>query len=226
MEQSDWSSAWTAAIGEQVRVWRERRGVKSVQKLADRCAELGCPIPRATLDAFERGRRSSLPVHELAVIAAALDVPPTLLLFPLSDDSVEVLPGLSAEPTTAVRWFAGEGTRPGGEPGLGSDAVETLELLRRLRALEEASTAGRPNVPALLEVRADLRDRGIALPESVNAEVAAIEAMPADAQVRALSDLLAAEEKASSDTRDLAAVVDELKELVQALRPGATAKEG
>lgn len=208
-----------------MRVWRERRGVKSVQKLADRCAELGYPIPRATLDAFERGRRSSLPVHELAVIAAALDVPPALLLFPLDSDAVEVLPGLHAEPTAAVRWFAGEGTRPGGEPSLGSDAVETLELLRRLRALEEASTTGRPNVPALLDVRADLRDRGVTLPESVNPDVAAIEAMPPDAQVRALSDLLAAEEKAATETRDLAAVVSELKELVEALRPGFNRQE-
>lgn len=214
MEQAEWSAAWTAVVGEQVRAWRERRGVKSVQKLADGCTELGYPIPRATLDALERGRRPSLPVHELAVIAAALDVPPVLLLFPLHDTSTEVLPGVRAEPAVALRWFAGEGTRPGAEPAVGSDAVATLELLRRLRALEEASAAGRPNVPALLEVRADLRDAGVALPDSANADVAAIEAMPPDAQVRALSDLLATEEKAAADTRELAVVVGELKELV------------
>ena len=217
MEQQEWSSAWTAAIGEQVRVWRERRGVRSVQKLADRCAELGYPIPRATLDAFERGNRPSIPVHELAVIAAALDVPPTLLLFPLQDDAVDLLPGVQAAPTVAIQWFAGESTRPGADSGLGSDAVETLELLRRLRALEEASTAGRPNLPALLDVRADLRDRGVALPDSTNADVAAIEAMPPDAQVRALSDLLATEAKAAADTRDLVDVVGELKELIASL---------
>lgn len=218
MEQSEWPSRWTAVVGEQVRAWRERRGVKSVQKLADRCAELGYPIPRATLDAFERGRRPSLPVHELAVIAAALDVPPALLLFPLGDADVELLPGLRAEPAVAVRWWAGEGTRPEAERGAGADAVETLELLRRLRSLEEASAAGRPNVPALLEVRVNLRDRGVALPESADANVATIEAMSPDARARALSDLLASENKAAADTRELVAVVGELRELITQLR--------
>jgi len=218
MDQSQWSSVWTALIGEQVRVWRERRGIRSVQKLADRCAELGYPIPRATLDAFERGRRPSLPVHELAVIAAALEVPPVLLLFPLTESSAEVLPGVTTEPAIAVSWFAGDAIRPGADADAGSDAVATLELLRRLRTLEEASTAGRPNIPALLEARADLRDLGIDLPDSTNADVVAIEAMPADGQVRALSDLLTAEETAADDTRDLAAVVSELRELVVQLK--------
>lgn len=53
----------------------------SGRELSERCATLGHPMPRNVIANLESGRKTSLPVHELVVLATALGVPPVSLLY-------------------------------------------------------------------------------------------------------------------------------------------------
>lgn len=86
----------------------------SAQQLADRCAELGLPIRRSVLANLESGRRETLSVAELLVLAKALEVAPILLLFPLGyQETIEVVPGEEVPVPDAAMWFTGEMSWPG-----------------------------------------------------------------------------------------------------------------
>jgi transcriptional regulator with XRE-family HTH domain len=105
MDQSDWESRLTGMIASQVRRWRDKRGL-SAQRLADRTAELAGPIPRAVLANLESGRRDTVSVAELFILAKALNVAPVDLLFPAEANvAVEIAPGESLPRERAVSWF-------------------------------------------------------------------------------------------------------------------------
>src|SRR5262249_60745226 len=81
----------------------------SAEALAAACGDLGMPIPRSTLADRENGRRASISVAEWLAIAAALDVPPVMLLCPVGTaETAEVLPGADAPAYRAAQWIAGE----------------------------------------------------------------------------------------------------------------------
>lgn len=80
----------------------------SARALAERCEELGSPLQRSSLANLETGRRESIAIHEVAVLAAAIGVPPIRLLFDIEGDSVEALPGLPTLPWSALKWWSGE----------------------------------------------------------------------------------------------------------------------
>jgi hypothetical protein len=81
----------------------------SVQNLADLTAELGMEIPRSVLANLEGGRRDTISVAEVLVLAAALNVSPLELIFPVGfDEQMEILPGRIVDPLAAMRWFTGE----------------------------------------------------------------------------------------------------------------------
>lgn len=105
----------TRSIAEQVS--RHRRAQKlSAQALADRLGEVGLSWDRYTVQNLESGRRRHLEVGEVVALAAALDLPPILLLYPLGDrEEVELLPGQTVSTWDAARWFMGLGPRPGNE---------------------------------------------------------------------------------------------------------------
>jgi transcriptional regulator with XRE-family HTH domain len=102
----EWASEWTRLIGENVRALRKARSL-STQKLSDKCAEQGFPVPRNTIVNLETGRKETLSVQELTVIALALDASPVSLLYPL-DRPAEIAPGQYRNPFHAGQWFAGE----------------------------------------------------------------------------------------------------------------------
>ena len=80
-----------------------------MQKLADKTEELGMPIPRSVLANLESGRRDTVSVAEVLVLAAALDVAPIELICPVGfDKQTEMLPGRMMDPLSAMRWFTGE----------------------------------------------------------------------------------------------------------------------
>ena len=109
MKQSSaegWASGWTRLIGANVRALRKARSL-STQKLSDKCAEQGFPVPRNTIVNLETGRKETLSVQELTVIALALDASPVSLLYPL-DQPAEIAPGQHRNPFHAAQWFAGE----------------------------------------------------------------------------------------------------------------------
>lgn len=103
---SEWGKELTARIAERVRYYR---GERSGQWLADRTKALGHPISKTMLWDLEQGKRKSIGVPDLLVLARALDVPPTLLLFPSPPDNfIAFLPGEELPAALAEQWFTGE----------------------------------------------------------------------------------------------------------------------
>jgi hypothetical protein len=77
--------------GPSVRSIRKARKL-STQRLSDICSKrVGYAAPRNTIVNLETGRKESLSVQELVVIALALDTPPVVLRYPLDRD-VEIAP--------------------------------------------------------------------------------------------------------------------------------------
>lgn len=82
----------------------------SAQDLADRCEEIGHPIPRNVIANMESGRRANLPLVDVLVLAEALRTYPICLLYPVGYvDRVQRLPLQHPDPTwDAMRWFTGD----------------------------------------------------------------------------------------------------------------------
>lgn len=109
-QDDDWSARVARLVAREVRRYRESQQPRmSAQQLADRTAELGLPIPRSVLANLESGRRETVSIAEILILAAALDVAPIELISPVGfDQQVEMLPGRMIEPLSAMRWFTGE----------------------------------------------------------------------------------------------------------------------
>jgi transcriptional regulator with XRE-family HTH domain len=106
--QTPWAARITRSIAGEIRQRRKARGM-SAEDLAAACSDVGMPIPRSTLADLENGRRASISVAEWLTIAAALDVPPVVLLCPVGTaETAEVLPGAEAPAYRAAQWVAGE----------------------------------------------------------------------------------------------------------------------
>ncbi|MET7411365.1 helix-turn-helix transcriptional regulator [Streptomyces rubiginosohelvolus] len=116
----------------------------SAQELADRCEELGHPIPRNVIANMESGRRAVLPLVDVIVLAAALETYPAHLIFPVGYvEETQELPFQGLVPTwDALRRFTGETEVPGHDAGLVPDFEHHASLVRTaLAALEEEENA-------------------------------------------------------------------------------------
>ncbi|MGI5470251.1 transcriptional regulator [Streptomyces sp. CA-132043] len=105
----EWADQVMSTVAGEVR--RRRKELQwSAQDLADKCAEIGYPIPRNVIANMESGRRSNLPLVEVMVLAAALRTYPICLLYPVGYvGTAQRLPLQESEPTwDAMRWFTGE----------------------------------------------------------------------------------------------------------------------
>lgn len=112
-EGKEWAASWAKSAGAGIQKARKARKM-TVQRLSERCTELGYPIPRSTLTNLELGRKEALVVQELVVIAEALRIPPVELLFPgLVTGQTEFLPGQTTMTWHALRHFTGETPFPG-----------------------------------------------------------------------------------------------------------------
>jgi transcriptional regulator with XRE-family HTH domain len=108
MTQDGWQERLTRVIAGEVRRYRRERGM-SAQKLADECGRLGLPIARSVIANLEHGRRDAVSVAELLVLAAALRIPPLLLVIPVArQEALEILPGTEAPTWAAALWWRGE----------------------------------------------------------------------------------------------------------------------
>jgi transcriptional regulator with XRE-family HTH domain len=117
-EQGEPRTEWSLSnvVADRISVLRRRRNLNRDQ-VAERCTKLGYPALTApALANIETGRRDKtgrrrrdVTVDELVVLAAALRVPPVLLLFPIGEArQVEVLPGRRNTGWDAAKWFNGE----------------------------------------------------------------------------------------------------------------------
>ncbi|MHB9862024.1 helix-turn-helix domain-containing protein [Streptomyces sp. YIM S03343] len=130
--ESPWSERLALSVAQEVRRHRQRLGM-SAQQLSDRCAELGMPIQRSVLANMESGRRSTVMVAEVLVLAAALDVAPAQLVFPVGyEEACEALPERSLEPIDALDWFAGNAPARGLPRSTGAKPVWVLRQYRDL----------------------------------------------------------------------------------------------
>lgn len=125
----EWVDQVMATVAAEVRRRRKELGW-SAQDLADKCEEMGHPIPRNVIANMESRRRSNLPLVDVMVLAQALNTPPICLIYPVGYvDDVQRLPLQdSTSPLDALRWFTGEETE------LGADD----DMLRYFRAHQAA----------------------------------------------------------------------------------------
>lgn len=144
------------------------RGERSAQWLSDRTDELGHRVSRSTISDLETGRRARLEVAELLVLAAALDVPPLLLLYPeVPDGEVEVLPGMFVSSEEAIQWACGEEQHLGGRDREGKAVFRTtsrepVELLQAIRERREIGGINMAKVALAVDldkVHEDYRDQ-------------------------------------------------------------------
>lgn len=127
----EWSDTLTERVAGAVRSRRTVLGLTAAE-LAERTS-VGKPLTRAVISDLETGRKKSLEVSELLTLAAALDIPPILLLFPgYPDGTVEVVPGAERKSIESAGWVSGQ--FPG--PEAGAQANPGV-LLVRIQAARE-----------------------------------------------------------------------------------------
>ncbi|MFJ8852058.1 helix-turn-helix domain-containing protein [Streptomyces sp. NPDC102437] len=139
----EWVDRVQANVAGEVRRRRKEMGW-SAQELADRCEQLGHPIPRNVIANMESGRRAGLPLVDVLVLAAALETYPACLIFPVGYvEETQELPFQSLVPTwDALRRFSGEQEVFGRDLGLVPDFEAHTSLVRTaLAALDEEEQA-------------------------------------------------------------------------------------
>ena len=95
-----------AAMRRLIRQVREDRGMNQTE-LAREVSELGIPMRQTTISKIEDGNRK-VGVDELLAIAAALEVPPTILMIPLDrEEDFAVTPTVKKYPWYVYEWFVG-----------------------------------------------------------------------------------------------------------------------
>lgn len=132
--ENNWKAENAARIGRAVHSMR--KGRFTAEQLALRCGELGHPIHRTTITKIENGR-GSFELADLLILAAALGIPPILLLYPdIPDGDVEVIPSHAVSSSDAMQWFYGDQTLMG-DAGQAVDysARELLDIVKERQRL-------------------------------------------------------------------------------------------
>lgn len=130
-----WESRHAHQIG--IGIQRRRKALAlSAQQLCDLTEKLGLKLTRQSIADLENGRRRYVTTAELSILAAALDIPPILLLFPrYPDGNVEVIPGEQRTSRNAAAWFCGT------EPGPTANAQANPGVLLLTLALNDLDNA-------------------------------------------------------------------------------------
>lgn len=213
----EWVDQVMATVAAEVRRRRKELGW-SAQDLADKCEEIGHPIPRNVIANMESGRRSNLPLVDVIVLAEALNTPPICLVYPVGYvDDVQRLP--LQHPTTsldALRRFTGEET----DLGMDDDmlryfrahhaAEEQLRKARRdedharyhaetapnadrkaeaLRAQARAAETADDAASSLRRIRAFIREEGVTPPSLLPDVATAIDSSESDPDTTEENDL-------------------------------------
>lgn len=130
-----------AALGRQLRRIRKRKGWTQ-QQLSAELDELGFVVHPTAILKIEKGTRA-VTVDEWLGLAAALSVPPPLLLLPLgSEHRVEITQKSRIHPHLALEWVTGDECLPSTERkmirrGEWLQASRPLRLYRQFREIWE-----------------------------------------------------------------------------------------
>lgn len=142
-----WQQAQTAAVGQQVKALR---GENTAVWLSEKTEQAGMKVSRSAISELESGKRRSISVAELLILAAALEVPPALLLFPnYPHGHVEPLPDVTTTSFDAVQWLDGR-ARLTGHPN-----VEYIPRAHELVSLAEERARLNYAFASLLERKND-----------------------------------------------------------------------
>jgi transcriptional regulator with XRE-family HTH domain len=92
-------------------------------------------MSRTAVSELETGRRKSVSVHDLVILAAALGVPPLQLIYPEQPGGeVEYLPGVTVTSIAAAQHFSGE--VPIVKKGMRRTDTAVMEKSRRWQGLK------------------------------------------------------------------------------------------
>ncbi len=127
--------AWEERFVDQVAAAMKRaRGRRSARELSEETDRFGYHRSKQVIGKLDSAGRD-LRVAEFLVFAAALDMPPALLLFGgYPDGIVEYLPGRECTSKEAVDWFSGKGQLPTGpdeEPTRGNTGTDLVAAVAR-----------------------------------------------------------------------------------------------
>ena len=141
-------------VAERVREHRKRHNW-SQERLVEEMEKLGYPLNRVSLSKLEAGktRTENVPLREILVLAAALDVPPVLLFIPLGEEEdIYLTPSIRLDNHLAFRWVTGsepfcrrgpDGGNRARNPGAWKEAARPVWLFQELGTLlDAASVAG------------------------------------------------------------------------------------
>lgn len=169
-QEKGWAAREAAGIGRRIAHYR-RQAELSAKQLSGRCAEIdpSTTLSREVIAKIENGRRETITVAELQVLARALLVSPADLMYPIGlSGKVELLPGHCVDPWKAVLWWSGLAERPGRPPSSHEKGVVHLYQVHA-QLLQDWTLAGsehrRTIVTGLRGIRGDMRERGLVLPE-------------------------------------------------------------
>ncbi|MEU1020737.1 helix-turn-helix transcriptional regulator [Streptomyces sp. NPDC005904] len=132
----EWADHVMATVAAEVR--RRRKELRmSAQELADRCEEIGHPIPRNVIANMESGRRANLPLVDVIVLARALHTNPICLIYPIGYIAeVQRLPyEHRTAPWEAMVWFTAQ------DGGSLADRDMLRYQREHIQALSEAQAA-------------------------------------------------------------------------------------
>ncbi|WP_149369560.1 hypothetical protein [Mycolicibacterium sp. P9-64] len=115
-------------------------------QLAERTRDLGYPITRVTITKIETNNRAGkFGIAEWLVLAAALKVPPSLLLFSDFPDggATIVLPAFDVDSRRAYLWLAGVETLPAESSGASAETMEPNAGTRLVQAVADRTMLDR-----------------------------------------------------------------------------------
>ncbi|WP_192810106.1 helix-turn-helix domain-containing protein [Actinomadura rudentiformis] len=109
MTNGEWTAKLIKVAAGEIRRHRDRSGL-SAQQVADACSDdYGLSMKRSVIANLESGRRPTLSLMELLVLARVLRVAPVQLVIPIGhEEEIEVLPGTVVRTWDALKWFTGD----------------------------------------------------------------------------------------------------------------------
>ncbi len=135
------SESWAPDLARRIAAEiRRLRGDRSGQWLSDRTDELGHRVSRTTISELENGKRQTVGVDALIVLAAALEVTPADLIYP-SGGEVELLPGKFVPRSAALEALGG-----------GRQLVDPDRLLAAAEGAAERVREGMQDIRELADV--------------------------------------------------------------------------
>ena len=144
---ANWNKSVHGGIATAIR--DARHGRFTADQLANETSRLNYPVSCAQIANYESGRKHSLDITELMVLAAALEVPALSLLFPGQPNAaVEMLPGRSTTAAQAKTEFVGDS-------GLLWPGTEINQLLSALNQIQ-SGMAGMGALTAVTQMRRTL----------------------------------------------------------------------